>query len=102
MLEDDVDRNFLLDGLTNGFNIIDNDADLTPLVMSNYKSATGADVKEKVEKQIISELEAGNYIISKEPPTLISALGAIPKPDSDEIRIIHDCSRPTGNSLKLT
>ena len=54
--------------------------------MSNYKSATGADVKEKVEKQIISELEAENYIISKEPPTLISALGPIPKPNSDEIQ----------------
>ena len=59
LLEDNVDRNFLLDGLTNGFKIIDNDADLTPFVMSNYKSATGADVKEKVRKQIISELQMG-------------------------------------------
>ena len=78
LLEDDVDKNFLLDGLTNGFKIIDNDADLTPFMMLNYKSATGADVKEKVEKQIITDLKAGNHVITKEPPTLISAFGAIP------------------------
>ena len=44
-------------------------------------SATGSDVKEKVEKQIIAKLEAGNYVIANEPPTLISAIGAIPKSD---------------------
>ena len=79
--------------------IIDNDADLTPFMMLNYNSATGADVKEKAEKQIITELETGNYVITNKPPTLISALGAISKTDSDKIRLIHDCSRPTENSL---
>ena len=67
--------------------------------MLNYKSATGSDVKEKVEKHIIAELEAGNYVITNEPPTLIIAIGSIPKSDSDEVRLIHDCSRPTKNSL---
>ena len=32
-------------------------------------------------------------------PTIISALGAIPKPASNDIRIIHDCSRPSGGSV---
>ena len=27
-------------------------------------------------------------------PTIISALGAVPKPDSDDLRLIHDCSMP--------
>ena len=47
----------------------------------------------------MAELEAGNYVITNEPPILISAIGAIPKSDSDEVRLIHDCSRPTDNSL---
>ena len=68
--------------------------ELFPVRMSNYKSATDVDVKQKVEKQIVAELDAGNYVITKEPPTLIGALGAIPKPESEEVRLIHDCSRP--------
>ena len=27
-------------------------------------------------------------------PTIVSALGAVPKPDSDDLRLIHDCSMP--------
>ena len=97
-LEVDVDRNFLLDGLTYGFKIID-DVELFPVRMSNHKSSTDVDVKQKVEKEIIAELDARNYFITKEPPTLISALGAIPEPASVEVRLIHDCSRPKDNSL---
>ena len=32
-------------------------------------------------------------------PDIVSAIGAIPKKDSDEVRLIHDCSRPVGCSL---
>ena len=32
-------------------------------------------------------------------PTIISALGAIPKLDSSEVCLIHDCSRLTGQAL---
>ena len=38
-------------------------------------------------------------MVSTQKPTVISALGAIPKPDSTEIRLIHDCSRPHGYAL---
>ena len=30
---------------------------------------------------------------------VISALGAIPKPESEKVRLIHDCSQPKDNSL---
>ena len=33
-------------------------------------------------------------MITQTKPTIVSALGAIPKPHSDKIRLIHDCSRP--------
>ena len=40
-----------------------------------------------------------NYVISDAKPIIISTLGAIPKPDSSEERLIHDCSRPMGRAL---
>ena len=52
-----------------------------------------------VEETILSEIAEGNYVITDAKPTIISALGAIPKPDSSEVRLIHDCSRPTGQAL---
>ena len=67
----------------------------------NYKSATSNVVCGKVEKAIREEIQRGNYIITSEKPTIVSALGAIPKPDSDNIRLIHDCSRPQHSNLNL-
>ena len=65
----------------------------------NYKSATSADVKAAVEQTILSEISEGNYVITKSKPTIVSALGAIPKPNSSEVRLIHDCSHPYGQAL---
>lgn len=52
----------------------------------------------KVEKQILSEIAEGNYIVRTVKPTIVSALGAIPKPDGG-IRLIHDGSMPHGHAL---
>ena len=38
-------------------------------------------------------MDNGNYQVTEQKPTIISALGAIPKPNG-KIRPIHDCSRP--------
>ena len=65
----------------------------------NYSSATGSSVKLQVEKQLLSEIELGHYMVTETRPLIVSALGAIPKPDSKELRLIHDCSRPLGNSV---
>ena len=61
---------------------------------NNYKSATASDVREKVENQICEEISKGNYVVTYVKPTIISAPGAISKPDTDKIRLMHDCSRP--------
>ena len=52
-----------------------------------------------MERQIKEEIDNGRYVILPEPPPLTSALGAIPKPGTDKIRLIHDCSRPLGSAL---
>jgi len=92
-----LDKEYLLNGLTQGFNIIDVTSDnLQCAEVNNYKSATELPYKDKVESRIIHEISQGNYVITQTKPTIISALGAIPKSDSDDIRLIHDCSRPIG------
>ena len=50
--------------------------------MDNYKSSTDPSVSNKVEKAILNELELGHYVIVNEKPPVVSALGAVPKPDS--------------------
>lgn len=67
--------------------------------MENYKSATNQTNRHKVEQTIRDEIEQGNYVVTHVKPTIISALGAIPKPNSSEVRIIHDCSRPHGKAV---
>ena len=67
--------------------------------INNYKSAINPLVKDKVEKTIMDEIRQGNYIVTGDRPTIISALGAIPKPESQEVRFIHDCSMPKGQAL---
>ena len=95
----DPDAEFLLDGIINGFKIIDGTASLQPAEVDNYSSATGAQVKDKVEAAIINELAQGHYQIVHSKPTIVSALGAVPKDDGADIRLIHDCSRPKGAAV---
>ena len=64
--------------------------------MNNYQSATNPAVRDKVEQSLLEELDAGNYVITERKPVIASALSAVPKLDSDEVRLIHDCSQPAG------
>ena len=100
-LEGDIDKNFILNGIKNGFDLIDDDinkSNICSCEVDNYSSATDNKVKNIVEKQILHEIAEGNYVISDKKPTIISAIGTVPKPNSNEIRLIHDCSKPMGNS----
>ena len=99
-LEGDPDRDYILDGIKNGFALIDTDSQLPSesVETENYRSATSPTVRDKVERQIIEELAEGNYSFTDTKPLITSAIGAIPKTDS-AIRLIHDASRPEGRSL---
>ena len=67
--------------------------------MNNCKSSTDPHVRDKVEAQILKEMIVNNYAIVQDKPTIVSAISAVPKPDSDDIRIIHDCSMPKGKGF---
>ena len=70
-----------------------------PIWEKNYSSATGPDTFQLVEAQIQTEIINGRYIPVPTPPLIISALGAVPKCDKSQVRLIHDCSRPHGTAL---
>ena len=73
--DDHPDNVDLLQGIRDGFHIVD--ASVLPdyVQMSNYKSATCSDNFGPVESQIIEEISEGRYIVTDEPPRLVSALG---------------------------
>ena len=95
----DPDREFILQGVREGFRITTQVYEGPPTRQKNYKSATCKENFSMVEAQIKTEVENGRYVICEDPPHLISALGAIPKPDGKKVRLIHDCSRPEGGAL---
>lgn len=95
---DDADREWLLNGIKEGFNILNPQERADKIVeVENYSSATG-DNKVIVEKQILVELNNNRYVFVQSQPKITSALGAIKK-SSGGIRLIHDASRPEGLSL---
>ena len=98
-MEGDEDEQFLKDGLINGFPLNPTDISYEPAEMLNYKSATDPSVRDKVEAVIKEEMELGGYVVVQNKPTIISALGAIPKPDSSSVQLIHDCSMPPGKGF---
>jgi hypothetical protein len=98
-LENDPDKAFILHGISEGFSLIDGDiSDISPAQFKNHTSATCPGNKLKVEKRILEEIEDGNYVKVTHTPRIVSALAAIEKDDGD-VRIIHDLSRPHGQSL---
>lgn len=93
MLPSDYENySFILNGIQYGFSIVDSLPEFTePIICENYRSALSN--KSKVEKVIKSEIQNGNYVITKIQPLLTSALGSVPKSDSS-VRLIHDASMP--------
>jgi len=58
----------------------------------------GPDHWGEVNKQVQLEIDEGRYVKVNSKPTIVSALGAIPK-ESGGYRLIHDCSRPAGRAV---
>lgn len=92
-------RQFILAGIRDGFRIRNKDTSPDRAFLGNYKSCTDPLVRERVERQIRTELDNGRYRKCTRPRTITSALGAIQKPHSHKVRLIHDCSRPAGHAV---
>ena len=69
---------------------------ISPAEMENYKSATDPPARDAVEQTILQEIREYNYEVVGGKPIIVGAIGAVPKPESDKYRLIHDCSMPPG------
>ena len=69
--------------------------------MRNYKSSTDPLISDKVEEVVLEEIQLENYVIVKNEPGIVSALGAIPESGSSGVRLIHDCSMPKGKGFNM-
>ncbi len=58
-LQDNEDKDFLLDGIKSGFQIVDLSFKPQQVECENYKSATWVKNRENVEKQILEEIAEG-------------------------------------------
>ena len=89
---------FILDGVYNGFRVVDPEAQVPNYDCKNYNSCFSSSNAEKLSNVLINELQAEKISIVTSKPAQIHALGAIPKPDGS-IRHITDCSRPLKSSV---
>ena len=97
--EDDKDtRDYLHDGIQQGFPIVDADGMIQSYYCDNYDSAVTGDAFEFVDNLIESEILEGKYVPASQVPHCVHALGAIPKADGS-YRPITDCRRPEGLSI---
>lgn len=99
-LQNDYDKEFLLQGVKHGFDIIRNTGSLPSNVLAkNHPSASlNSPLYKKAHEQILNEIACGNYIFADQTPRIISPMAVIPKPDGG-VRLIHDCSRPEGQAV---
>ena len=100
-LANDFDKEFLLQGVQFGFKISDlKDGDydkVKHVEVANHKSTQL--YASLVEKELKSQIVHGNYILASQRPLVVSPLGAIKKEGLNEVRIIHDGSRPLGEAM---
>jgi hypothetical protein len=86
----------------NGFSIINVNDEKTIVVAEceNHKSCFSTNERRlATERVFLTEVNKNNYVVSAIKPTIVSALGAVSKTDSNDIRLIHDASRPLNRSL---
>lgn len=97
-LQDDKDSEFILDGIRNGFKLVDVPPETIERIRSkNHYSALKH--RKKVEEKIREEISEGNYVITDDANvTLVSPLAAIEKADGS-IRLLHDLSFPGNKGL---
>ena len=98
-LHGDTDEHFVLSGILHGFTIMNIPDNLPKVECQNYSSATSGQNKLIIERQLKQEIALGHYKIAVSKPSIISAIGAVPKSNGVDLRIIHDCSRPLDKGI---
>ena len=95
---EDEDRDYLMKGITRGFDIIDSGQNINRVESLNHQSAIQN--RNIVTDIIKDEIKKGRYVICDDEwrPSVVSPLGLIPK-SGGGYRLIHDCSFLRGMSV---
>ena len=98
-LRDDPDRDFILQGIAQGFDIVEDLSSVPTADCSNYASATDKKWKPKLDALFQRELNEGYISQVDYKPLRINSIGAVEKQDMGDPRPITDMSRPLGDSV---
>lgn len=93
----DIDASYIVDGVMNGFRIVDKEFRNT-YYCENYDSITTGAMGTQMNKLLDMELAEYKITEVSYPPTCVHSLGAVPKKDGS-LRNITDCKRPIGLSI---
>ena len=95
-LSHDPDMDFILNGIQHGFQLLAVDPIVAHAFTPNNKSALRPGAQEQIEAQLVNGLQLDHFAVADQShmPLVINALGAVPKKNSDDVRMIMDCSRP--------
>ena len=91
-------RDYLWNGVSKGFDIVDRDIHIDPYECSNYSSCLEGPAFEYVDRLILRELEHGKYVEVDVDPVCVHSLGAVAK-SNGSFRPIMDCRRPLYRSI---
>ncbi len=97
-LNNDVDRDYLLDGIQYGFSIVDREDVVQKVDTANHSSCMTAKNKQRVEQMLRSEIANERYVPVDIKPDICSPLAALDKSDGS-LRIIQNASIPSNQSL---
>ena len=98
-LQHDIDREFLLEGFSEGFRVVPDGVAIKPARVSNYRSCYTDSAMPRIDEQVRHELLTGRFIrVDPSLPIRVHAMAAIPKKNSNKLRII-DCSKPTSDCI---
>lgn len=95
---DTKQREFLLEGVSHGFKIVDCDKSIPAYECSNYKSCLEPSANKYLSHLYNQELYQGKIVPTPVRPHCVHAIGAIPKKDGT-YRPITDCRRPLNYSI---
>ena len=97
---DESDRQYLIDGFTNGFRINFKGPAFSQITNNHASVYTYYDV---VDRMVSRELELGRVAGPFDAPPfayfVVSPLGVVPKKEAGKFRLIHDLSFPKQNSV---
>ena len=97
----DPDREFILDGLRNGFKLI-TESDSSQVDSYNndtYAGVTCPEFKPNMDGIFLKELDLGRISRYATKPWCIHSIGRVPNKNLGESRPFMDCSRPHGFCL---